>query len=1084
MAQGEAYPDLGRSAPPGWYVRLLALLSLRPGEVARAVLAFLYLFLIIASYLLVKAIRNALFISEFGALKLPYVMLGIAVLTGVLVSVYIRLARRIPTARLTVHTLLFFAGNVLLFWWLAAAGWKWLCPILYVWSGVFGVIATTQVWTLANDLFTVREAKRVFGVVGSGGILGAAVGGSVAYRLASRVGTPNLLLVVVGLLLAAAAIVACLVRLRTAQVPVSRTVPPPKNLRESIRVISRSGHLRLLAGLVFVTALATTTVDFQFNVVAADAISDRDALTAFFGAVYGGTSVLAFLLQIAMTSRFLAHVGVGASLLLLPLSLLSGTSALVLTKAVWAGVLLKGSDGALKHSLDRSCRELMYLPVSPHVKVQTKSTIDTVLDRAGDGTAGAVQLALVEGLEFGLPASLAVNLAVVAIWIAMAIRLRHRYVDELRRALGDPGSRPGAIEALAEDADARRTVERVLERGSDAERLAALEWAALAGAPLDERLLLKLAHGEASSSVRRAALAALLRGSDADLPTEALAPLEEEGQAALVAAIDVVVEEDRSRVVERFEALAGRTGETARLALLAFAVRRLGPGLEPFAAKVFDAILAPEAPPRTRRAAVAALGLLPDGSEPLARLGSLLGDEDGETAAAAARVAASRGRADLLPALLILLGRPGARAAARQAIVSFGTQAAASAAGALRDPATPDAVRRRIPGLLTEIATPGAVEALVQGLRHPDPVTADRCLVALGAIRRRNPSLSPVRAGALAEETIAMAERGGEALRTRRSLARAGGGADGALGPLLEALDTGARRALDAVFGLLALEYDPEDMAKVGRAIRDGSPAEASTGFELLANVLPRPLERRLLAILETGRALPGGARGAAPPEVPAALRRLACGPDPWIAAAALHAARRIGATGMTDAARRALESHDPAVREEAEALLRAEPAEGRTMGDRSGGPERMTGVERAIALRGSDAFRSVPMDQLVHVAAVAREERYAAGEVLFREGEPPGGLIVVLEGVVRLDRGGAAAGEAGAGEALGTWSLFDDHPRRATAAAATDARVLVLDREAFFDVLSERIEIVRSLFRDLAHRLIEPAGAAGREGR
>jgi CRP/FNR family transcriptional regulator, cyclic AMP receptor protein len=146
--------------------------------------------------------------------------------------------------------------------------------------------------------------------------------------------------------------------------------------------------------------------------------------------------------------------------------------------------------------------------------------------------------------------------------------------------------------------------------------------------------------------------------------------------------------------------------------------------------------------------------------------------------------------------------------------------------------------------------------------------------------------------------------------------------------------------------------------------------------------------------------------------------------------------------------------------------------------------PGRMTGVERAIALRGVEAFRSVPMDQLSHVAAVAREERHDEGQVLFREGEPPGGLLVVLEGKVRLERGGAPAGEAAAGETLGTWSLFDDHPRRATAIAATEVRILMLDRDAFFDVLSERIEIVRSLFQDLARRLVEQAWSAGGGGR
>jgi CRP-like cAMP-binding protein len=152
-------------------------------------------------------------------------------------------------------------------------------------------------------------------------------------------------------------------------------------------------------------------------------------------------------------------------------------------------------------------------------------------------------------------------------------------------------------------------------------------------------------------------------------------------------------------------------------------------------------------------------------------------------------------------------------------------------------------------------------------------------------------------------------------------------------------------------------------------------------------------------------------------------------------------------------------------------------------MSDGGQTPGRMTGIERAIALRGVEAFRSVPMDELAHVAAVAREERHRAGQVLFREGEASGGLLVVLSGTVRLERGGAAAGEARAGETLGTWSLFDDHPRRATAVAATDVRLLVLDRDAFFDVLSERIEIVRSLFRDLVRRLVEPATGAGGGG-
>lgn len=141
-----------------------------------------------------------------------------------------------------------------------------------------------------------------------------------------------------------------------------------------------------------------------------------------------------------------------------------------------------------------------------------------------------------------------------------------------------------------------------------------------------------------------------------------------------------------------------------------------------------------------------------------------------------------------------------------------------------------------------------------------------------------------------------------------------------------------------------------------------------------------------------------------------------------------------------------------------------------------------MTVVERAIALRRVDAFRTVPIDQLSHVAAVAREESFAPGSVLFREGDPPESLFVMLDGRIRLQRRGQEFGEAVAGEPLGTWSLFIDHARRATAEVVEPTRVLVLDREEFYEVLTEQVEITRSLVQDLVGRLMKITGLADEE--
>jgi len=136
-----------------------------------------------------------------------------------------------------------------------------------------------------------------------------------------------------------------------------------------------------------------------------------------------------------------------------------------------------------------------------------------------------------------------------------------------------------------------------------------------------------------------------------------------------------------------------------------------------------------------------------------------------------------------------------------------------------------------------------------------------------------------------------------------------------------------------------------------------------------------------------------------------------------------------------------------------------------------------MTAVRRAIALRDVEAFRSVPMDQLAQIAAAAREEWMPAGGVLFREGEPPGALYVILQGRVRLERQGEVFGQAKGGEPLGTWSLFDDHPRKATATVEEDAQLLVLGRDEFYEVLTDNVQITKSLVQDLVARLLELTG-------
>ena len=153
-------------------------LNVQPGDLGRGILLCACLFLIMSSYVTGRVARDALFLGQFQAAQLAYADIASAVLVGIVVVGYMRLARKISLRELLVGSQVFFATNCAVFWVLAHYYRPpWLYPVFYVWVGLFGVLAPTQVWTLANYLLTTREAKRIFGMVGAGAILGATFAG-------------------------------------------------------------------------------------------------------------------------------------------------------------------------------------------------------------------------------------------------------------------------------------------------------------------------------------------------------------------------------------------------------------------------------------------------------------------------------------------------------------------------------------------------------------------------------------------------------------------------------------------------------------------------------------------------------------------------------------------------------------------------------------------------------------------------------------------------------------------------------------------------------------------------------------------
>ena len=124
---------------------------------------------------MLKIVRDALILSEAGAVAASYASAGQALLMLGFVPAYGAFASRVNRVWLICGVTLFFASHLLIFSLLGAAGVR-IGIAFYLWIGVFNMAAVAQFWAFANDLYSTERGKRLFPVVGIGASLGAVVG--------------------------------------------------------------------------------------------------------------------------------------------------------------------------------------------------------------------------------------------------------------------------------------------------------------------------------------------------------------------------------------------------------------------------------------------------------------------------------------------------------------------------------------------------------------------------------------------------------------------------------------------------------------------------------------------------------------------------------------------------------------------------------------------------------------------------------------------------------------------------------------------------------------------------------------------
>ena len=146
---------------------------------------FLHGFFAVGAFVAGRSVRDALFLAHLGREPLAWMYVASAAAVALCGLAYTSVAGRVRHDRATSVSALLFGALFAIAWVAERSHRPWVYAALYVHVEVMGALSVMQFWTLANELFNPREARRLYGLIGAGGTIANVIVGLATVKIAS-----------------------------------------------------------------------------------------------------------------------------------------------------------------------------------------------------------------------------------------------------------------------------------------------------------------------------------------------------------------------------------------------------------------------------------------------------------------------------------------------------------------------------------------------------------------------------------------------------------------------------------------------------------------------------------------------------------------------------------------------------------------------------------------------------------------------------------------------------------------------------------------------------------------------------------
>jgi ATP:ADP antiporter, AAA family len=437
--------------------RLFSLLGIEPGEesmIAMLLTQSVFLGIFFGAF---DISAHSLFLAIFDEKKmaLGYVFSGIAGI--ILTSVYTQIQSRMKFRSFAVIDLGFVTLLTFILWIiLMISPAKWVIFLVFIMLGPLNILAMLGFWGTVSRLFTLRQGKRLFGLVDAGLIIGIIISCyAIPVLLSLNFRAHNILLISAASILTAT----ILQMIIGSRFFISQTKTPDKDsepgeTKSILGLIKADSYIRILGIFIALSVMTAFFVQYSFMAVTREQYPAEEDMARFLGLFTGSMMIFTLLIKLTVFAYLIRNYGLRTCLALSPVLIAGFTIVAVLIGTLMgftpatSGFLLffmilalsRLFSKSLKDSIESPSFKVIYLTFDEKTRYTVQSGMDGTVNEIAALTSGLVLaglgiLSFIKLIHFSI-----VLIAITGLWIFVAIKLYSEYRKSIRKAL-ESGSR-------------------------------------------------------------------------------------------------------------------------------------------------------------------------------------------------------------------------------------------------------------------------------------------------------------------------------------------------------------------------------------------------------------------------------------------------------------------------------------------------------------------------------------------------------------------------------------------------------------------------------------------------------------------